>query len=73
MIHRVPKLNDSVKVLGYPIGGESLCVTAGVVSRIETGVYANAGVSGCELLLMQIDAAINSGNSGGPVFDMFGR
>ena len=50
-----------------------MCVTAGVVSRIETGVYTNAGVSGSELLLMQIDAAINSGNSGGPVFDLTGR
>lgn len=54
----LPSLQDEVEVLGYPSGGESLCVTKGVVSRIETQEYAQAGAS---LLAMQIDAAINPG------------
>lgn len=52
--------------MGYPIGGESLSVTAGVVSRIELQEYAQGGET---LLAIQIDAAINSGNSGGPVIN----
>ena len=60
----LPSLQDEVEVLGYPAGGDSLCVTKGVVSRIEMQEYAQAGA---RLLAMQIDAAINPGNSGGPV------
>jgi len=53
-----------VQVYGYPVGGEALSVTSGVVSRIETGMYSHSWE---ELLLAQIDASINPGNSGGPV------
>ena len=60
----LPPLQDEVEVLGYPAGGDSLCVTKGVVSRIEMQEYAQAGA---RLLAMQIDAAINPGNSGGCV------
>lgn len=62
----LPALLDDVSVVGYPIGGESLSVTAGVVSRIELQEYAQGGET---LLAIQIDAAINSGNSGGPVIN----
>lgn len=48
----------------YPVGGECISITAGVVSRVEMTVYAQAEQ---ELLSIQIDAAINPGNSGGPV------
>ncbi len=61
---RLPPLSAPVKVLGYPIGGERLSVTQGVLSRIEMTPYAQ---SQRRLLAAQIDAAINSGNSGGPV------
>jgi S1-C subfamily serine protease len=62
----LPALLDDVSVVGYPVGGESLSVTAGVVSRIELQEYAQGGET---LLAIQIDAAINSGNSGGPVIN----
>jgi len=60
----LPSLGDPVKVLGFPIGGERLAVTEGVVSRLELTTYAQ---NERDLLTVQIDAAINSGNSGGPV------
>jgi len=63
----LPQLQDEVEVLGYPTGGDSLSVTKGVVSRIEATEYAQC--SGSHLLAIQIDAAINGGNSGGPVVD----
>lgn len=62
----LPKLRDRVSVCGYPIGGERLSITEGIVSRIELVSYAQ---SNRELLAVQIDAAINAGNSGGPVID----
>jgi len=55
---------DEVTVLGYPLGGNTISTTTGIVSRIE---YTNYVWSGFYLLAIQIDAAINSGNSGGPV------
>ncbi len=57
-------LRDGVDVYGFPIGGESVSVSSGIVSRIEVSEYAHSRES---LLLAQIDAAINEGNSGGPV------
>jgi hypothetical protein len=30
----IPELDDSVTCVGYPIGGDNVCVTRGVVSRI---------------------------------------
>ncbi|CAA7399957.1 unnamed protein product [Spirodela intermedia] len=57
---------DSVTVVGYPLGGDTISVTKGVVSRIEVTSYAH-GTS--DLLGIQIDAAINPGNSGGPAFN----
>uniref|UniRef100_A0A0D3G366 PDZ domain-containing protein n=1 Tax=Oryza barthii TaxID=65489 RepID=A0A0D3G366_9ORYZ len=80
---RLPCLQDSVTVVGYPLGGDTISVTKGVVSRIEIikltlfcfGIaqvtpYAH-GTS--DLLGIQIDAAINPGNSGGPAFNDHGE
>ncbi|KAL8124348.1 hypothetical protein AgCh_012122 [Apium graveolens] len=61
----LPVLQDAVSVVGYPIGGDTISVTSGVVSRIEILSYTHGST---ELLGLQIDAAINSGNSGGPAF-----
>ncbi len=61
----IPAIESSVSVYGYPIGGERLSVTRGVVSRIDFQTYAHSGVD--QHLCIQIDAAINPGNSGGPV------
>ncbi|XP_024515363.1 protease Do-like 2, chloroplastic [Selaginella moellendorffii] len=66
----LPRLQDPVIVVGYPMGGETISVTSGVVSRIEVTSYVH-GAS--ELLGVQIDAAINAGNSGGPAFNEEGE
>lgn len=62
----LPQLEDTVRVVGYPIGGTRLSVTRGIVSRIETNTYAHPRNSAH--LTVQVDAAINPGNSGGPAF-----
>jgi S1-C subfamily serine protease len=62
---RLPELGDEVYAIGYPVGGTMLSLTRGVVSRLDSAVYALSGAD--QHLVMQIDAAINPGNSGGPV------
>lgn len=66
-IGEVPNVQDDVLAVGYPIGGEDISYTRGIVSRIEDIQYAHGWM---KLLGVQVDAAINPGNSGGPVLDM---
>lgn len=61
----IPPLNSTVIAVGYPIGGQRISVTRGVVSRIDFQSFAHSGVD--YHLAIQVDAAINPGNSGGPV------
>lgn len=61
----IPFQLDKVTAYGFPVGGDTLSITEGVVSRIEVTEYAH---NKKYLLAIQIDAAINPGNSGGPVF-----
>jgi len=59
----LPQVEQRVVVLGYPMGGNTLSATLGVVSRIESNMYVHSTES---FLAIQVDAAINPGNSGGP-------
>lgn len=54
------KMNDLVYTYGYPLGSDSIKITAGIVSGFEDDK-------------IQIDAAINQGNSGGPLFNHRGK
>lgn len=67
---KVPHLEEPVLCVGFPVGGDTISVTSGVVSRVEVMTYAQTCA---ELLGIQIDAAINSGNSGGPAFNNAGE
>ncbi|MGB8227352.1 MAG: trypsin-like peptidase domain-containing protein [Sedimentisphaerales bacterium] len=62
---QLPKVNSTVSTYGFPLGGEHISVTEGVVSRIQTDIYVHTGAD--SHLVVQTDAAINPGNSGGPV------
>ena len=61
----LPRQRDKVAVYGFPVGGDELSITEGVVSRIEVQRYIH---SQRNFLTIQTDAAINAGNSGGPAF-----
>lgn len=63
------KTRDEITVLGYPIGGQTISTTTGIISRIE---YTSYIWSKEYLLAIQVDAAINSGNSGGAAIDKNG-
>jgi S1-C subfamily serine protease len=58
----LPRVKDNVNVYGYPTGGTELSVTQGIVSRIEYTDYYYQSTG----LRIQVDAALNFGNSGGP-------
>jgi len=64
---RVPNVGESVLAIGSPMGLEHT-VTSGIVSSLgRRGVFLQVGDA------MQIDAAVNPGNSGGPLVDSTGR
>ena len=63
MSEAIPRTGEKVNAYGYPMGGSGLSVTEGIVSRIEFSSYYY-DTSG---LRIQVDAALNPGNSGGPV------
>eukprot|EP00931_Biecheleriopsis_adriatica_P114668 TRINITY_DN90589_c0_g1_i1.p1 TRINITY_DN90589_c0_g1~~TRINITY_DN90589_c0_g1_i1.p1 ORF type:complete len:543 (-),score=56.02 TRINITY_DN90589_c0_g1_i1:442-2070(-) len=75
-----PDLYSEVRVVGFPSGGSTICVTKGVISRVDAQLYVHPKLKGIfqhthgchgNLPIIQIDAAINPGNSGGPAFDEF--
>ncbi len=65
LLDGLPKEGSRVTVMGFPMGGEALSTTSGVISRIE---WAEIGRNEELGMRVQVDAAINFGNSGGPAF-----
>ena len=61
----IPALESVVSAYGYPLGGERMSVTTGIVSRIDFQLYTHSSID--QHLTVQISAQINPGNSGGPV------
>lgn len=63
-------VGDAVAAIGNPLGEEfRMTLTNGVISAINRGVSYN----GRSMTLMQTNAALNEGNSGGPLFNMYGQ
>ncbi|QDT12059.1 S1C family serine protease [Planctomycetes bacterium K23_9] len=60
---KTPKGGTQIQVYGYPKGGDALSITEGVISRMEHVRYKYNARG----LRTQIDAPLNSGNSGGPM------
>lgn len=58
----LPDVRATVNVYGFPLGGDELSITEGIVSRIEFTSYYYDAMG----LRIQVDAALNPGNSGGP-------
>jgi S1-C subfamily serine protease len=61
----IPRIGDTVLAIGSPVGLEKT-VTSGIVSALGRRFLQIGDV-------IQMDAAVNSGNSGGPVVDNQGR
>lgn len=66
------KLNvgDTVLAIGNPLGEPTFSLTTGVVSALNREVTFSGGTV---MDLLQTDCAINSGNSGGALFNLYGE
>lgn len=62
-------IGDQVAAIGNPLGELDFTMTVGYISAKDREVNTD----GNPINMMQTDAAINSGNSGGPLFDMHGN
>jgi len=64
------RVGDTVVAIGDPLGSEFRgTMTDGIVSAINREV----SVSGRTMTLIQTNAALNSGNSGGPLLNCYGQ
>lgn len=74
-----PELFSDVLLIGYPLGETSVSITKGITSRIDEREPASdqpiniAKSSPSYVVNVWVDAAMNSGNSGGPAFDSSGN
>lgn len=59
-------VGQDVYVIGNPLGELTYTLTDGIVSALDRDIAVESNVS---IRMFQLSAAINSGNSGGPVFN----
>ena len=62
-------VGDQVAAIGNPLGELTSTLTVGYISAINRDITTEGTV----INMLQTDAAINSGNSGGPLFNMKGE
>ncbi len=69
------KVGQTAVAIGNALGKFSNTVTVGVVSGIGRGITASSGFGQSEVLddVIQTDAALNPGNSGGPLLNLSGE
>jgi len=63
------EVGELAVAIGNPLGQLSGTVTAGIISALDRTIT----VDGQDMMLLQTDAAINAGNSGGALFNSFGE
>lgn len=64
-------VGDSVFAIGNPLGELDFSMTSGRVSALDRSITIER--NGTAINMFQFDAAINSGNSGGPVYNESGE
>ncbi len=69
------KVGDSVYAVGNPLGELQYTMTGGMVSALDREITSTDSSTGQSntINMFQMDAAVNSGNSGGPVFNSRGE
>ena len=63
-------VGDSVVAIGNPLGELTFTLTSGAISAKDRKVTLSSSVT---MDLLQTDCAINSGNSGGALFNLYGE
>ena len=68
------RVGETVYAVGNPLGELEFTMTSGMVSATDRAISSSDGNgSAVTINMFQIDAAINSGNSGGPVYNSRGE
>jgi serine protease Do len=69
------KVGQTAVAIGYALGEFDNTVSRGVISGLHRSITASGTSNGAETLknLIQTDASLNSGNSGGPLLDISGN
>ena len=62
-------VGDHVLAIGNPLGELTFSMSGGMVSSVNRAI----NVGGTPFNMIQTDASINSGNSGGPLFNSYGE
>lgn len=63
------QVGDEVVAIGNPLGELTFSMSEGIVSCVDREI----NVEGTPFDMIQITAAVNSGNSGGPLFNIYGE
>lgn len=63
-------VGDQVVAIGNPLGELTFTLTGGYVSAMDRSITMSDGTI---MNMIQTDTAINSGNSGGPLFNLYGE
>ena len=64
------EVGENIYVVGNPLGELTYTMTSGIISALDREIAADRNTT---LNMFQLDAAVNSGNSGGPVFNDRGQ
>lgn len=62
-------VGDTVYAVGNPLGELNYSLTGGMVSATDRLITTEEGT----MTMFQFDAAVNEGNSGGPVYNVYGQ
>ena len=66
-------VGQTVYAIGNPLGELTYSLTDGLVSALDRVITTGNGNDAVSLNMLQTNCAINSGNSGGPLFNAYGE
>ena len=66
-------VGEAVYAIGNPLGELTYSLTDGIVSALDRVITTGSGNDAVSLNMLQTNCAINSGNSGGPLFNAYGE
>lgn len=64
------RVGQTIYAVGNPLGELTYTMTSGIISALDRRVTTDVNVT---VNMFQIDAAVNNGNSGGPVFNTYAQ